>query len=197
MHRSIVVHALVALLALPATGFTMGAGNGSHGRKRPPLTCPTDVAKALMDTCPCAGPMAPDGSVTPWRNHGRYVSCVVHLRNALRKAGCLSGDSGRSIARCAARSTCGKTGVVLCCTSESGACNDPMPADGTAAGTCSNDTGAPCDVADDCTRHHGRLTREADACQAGGGTVQQGSVCGGCEPGSPSGAFLDVADALF
>ena len=198
MHRSMLVHALVALLVLPAAGFTMGPPDGSHGKgrgKRPPITCPADVPAALLDTCPCAGLTASDGSLTPWRNHGRYVGCVVHFRNALRRAGCLGGDSGRSIARCAARSTCGKTGVVLCCMDESGTCNDPAPGDGTAAGACSNDPGVACDTKDDCTQRRGRITHDADACQAGGGTAEQGSVCGGC--GSPSGAFLHVAGALF
>src|SRR5207247_4586446 len=49
----------------------------------------------------------------------------VHLRNALRKAGCLTADTRRTLARCAARATCGKETAVLCCTTETGTCSDP------------------------------------------------------------------------
>src|SRR5206468_12416121 len=103
-----------------------------------PITCPTDIPSALAEQCPCAGKMLPDASVAPWRNHGQYVSCVVHLRNALRKGGCLTADARRTLARCAARSSCGKGTAVLCCTTETGTCSDPAPGDGTVAGHCAN-----------------------------------------------------------
>lgn len=90
-----------------------------------PITCPTDVAVALAEMCPCDGKMMPDDSVQPWRNHGKYVSCVVRYRNALRKAGCLTDESRRTIARCAARSTCGKVGAVLCCSYDAEAATTP------------------------------------------------------------------------
>jgi hypothetical protein len=67
------------------------------------------------------------------------VKCVVHLRNDLRKAGCLDAAAKRTIASCAARSTCGKEGAVLCCVYDtSGTCSDTV-ADGVPAGVCSND----------------------------------------------------------
>src|SRR5438128_1587752 len=92
--------------------------------------CPADVGAALAAACPCSNV----------KNHGQYVSCVVRFRNGLRKQKCLTAETQRTIARCAARSTCGKPTAVLCCTvTGTGTCNgDPMPNDGTKAGTCSN-----------------------------------------------------------
>src|SRR4029077_19955408 len=108
--------------------------------------------------------------VAAWRNHGQYVSCIVHFRNALRKAGCLTADARRTVARCAALSTGGKQAAVLCCLSETGTCSDPAPGDGTAAGTCSNDAGLACDTAADCTKTHARIASDEAACVAPGGT---------------------------
>jgi len=154
MRHSTRIVALSALLLLPGVATAKG--------KPGPMTCPTDVPSALSEHCPCAGKMLPDGSVTPWRNHGQYVSCVVHLRNALRKAGCLTADTRRTLARCAARATCGKETAVLCCTTETGTCSDPAPGDG-------------------CTEAHGRIARDEAACMASGGTsMGAGSVCDSC-----------------
>jgi len=172
--RIIAATVVAFALALPVTGWGKG--------KPEPITCPTDVAVALAETCPCDGKMMPNGALQPWKNHGQYVSCMVRFRNALRKAGCLTFDEKRTIARCAAKSTCGKSGVMLCCTLELGVCTgDPMPGDLTAAGTCSNDALVTCDVDADCTKVvDSTLTKDPDACVAGGGTVGSGSVCTGC-----------------
>src|SRR5262245_50867551 len=109
---------LAALLAVPAL---------AEAKRPEPITCPVDVALALAEACPCEGAPTGNGPVVAWKNHGKYVSCVVHFRNALRKAGCLTQDDKRTIARCAARSTCGKADTALCCTLEVGLCmGDPM-----------------------------------------------------------------------
>ena len=146
-------------------------------------SCPEDVGAALAAACPCDA----DGQGRSWKNHGQYVKCVVHLRNDLRKADCLDTDQKRTIAKCAAKSTCGKEGAVLCCTYDTSAtCDgDPIPGDGTAAGTCSNsgDTPVACDVDADCTTvtKGPKVARDGDACAAKGGTVVgTGSVCSGC-----------------
>ncbi len=143
-------------------------------------TCPADVGACLAESCPCAGPGNGNAS---WKNHGQYVKCVVHLRNDLRKAGCLDADAKRTIASCAARSTCGKEGAVLCCTYDTSAtCSDTV-ADGVPAGVCSSDGTTACDTATDCiTVVKGpKVTKDADKCVARGGTpVGEGSVCGGC-----------------
>lgn len=106
--RSLLV---LVLLAVPiAAAAHRGNGNGKgHGRPAP-VDCPADIAAALAEACPC--------DTAP--SHGRYVSCIVRFRTALRRAGCLTEDANR-IARCAARSTCGRSEAVLCCVpSESG-----------------------------------------------------------------------------
>ena len=109
-----------------------------------PGPCPDDVAAAIAERCPC------DGAST----HGDYVSCVVRYRKALRRSGCLS-DAGRAIARCAARSTCGKPIAVVCC--------------------------MPCDAGVDCVTPWARIARDEATCAAAGGTPGgQGSACAGC-----------------
>src|SRR3989442_12173575 len=90
-----------ALLLLPITAAAMG-----RGKKPTPITCPADVVSAMAEQCPCAGKMLPDGSVAAWRNHGKYVSCVVHPRNAPRKAGCLTAATRQPPARWPAPPTC-------------------------------------------------------------------------------------------
>lgn len=168
---------LLALLALPASARSKG---------RPePMTCPSDVPAALATACPCDGKHLPDDSVLPWRNHGQYVSCVARFRNTLRKAGCLTADLMRTVARCAARSTCGKAGTVLCCVSASATCTDPAPGDQT-PGTCSTDAARPCTTDADCTTVRVHVTKDEATCVADGGTAGgAGSVCTACQPTTP------------
>jgi hypothetical protein len=145
--------------------------------------CPPDAGAALATACPC------DGPGQAWKNHGKYVSCVAHYRNALRKAGCLDAEAKRTIQSCAARSTCGKEGAVLCCVYDtSGTCSDIAPGDAVAAGVCSNDAAIACDTATDCITATGpRVTRSEEKCTNGGGTaVGGGSVCSECPIPSPA-----------
>ena len=89
--RQIRPFVFAVLLALPAVA----------GAKKPePVACPADVALALAEACPCDGVANGNGPVVAWKNHGKYVSCTVRYRNALRKAGCLTQDDKRTIARC-------------------------------------------------------------------------------------------------
>jgi hypothetical protein len=167
----------MARLALPAA-LVVALALGGTAR----ADCPDDVGAALAAACPCDGQPTPAGPVA-WKNHGQYVRCVVQLRNELRKAGCLDDSARRTIARCAARSTCGKPGAVLCCFYTPGTCEgDPLPGDGTAAGTCSTDDGLACDVDADCTLVRGpKLARGEERCTKKGGTpVGAGSICAGC-----------------
>lgn len=161
--------ALTLLLALPASGWAMAKGNGK-GRPEP-ITCPADVPAAFADRCPCDGQ----------KNHGHYVRCVAQFRNALRKAGCLDTQTRRTLARCAARSTCGKPNAVLCCFIDTGTCSDPAPGNLIAEGTCSNDPALPCDTDTGCTETRARVAPDEDACVADGGSSGGlGSVCGAC-----------------
>lgn len=161
------------LLLATAVVLVLGAEGTARAQ-----TCPEDVGAALAAACPCDA----DGQGRAWKNHGQYVKCVVQLRNRLRKDGCLDAEAKRTIASCAARSTCGKEGAVLCCVYDTSAtCSDPV-ADGVAAGTCSDD-GSACDTATDCIRVVGgpKVKRHAETCTDHGGTVVGGgSVCGGC-----------------
>ena len=156
---------------------------GGAAAKRPePIPCPPDVSAAVAAACPCGGEVQPDTSVVPWKNHGQYVRCVVKFRNVLRKSDCLDDTLKRTISRCAARSTCGKEGRVLCCKYDLGTCSDPTP-DGTPTGVCSNDGAVACDVADDCTKSTSSLSRNGEACvESGGVDVGPGSVCTPCPP---------------
>ena len=116
MRTSARLLAMLAILTLLAGAAAMGKG-ARHG-KSPTVQCPPngDVAAALAAECPCDGSPRRDGSAAPWRNHREYVSCVVHLRKALRKAGCFRDDSfRRAVARCAAGSTRSKEGTVPGC----------------------------------------------------------------------------------
>ena len=104
MRRSRCLILLAGFLALPIAVSAKG--------KPTPMPCPDDVAASLAETCPCEGKMQPDGSTAPYKNHGQYVSCVVRFRNQLRKSDCPK-DTLHTVARCAARSTCGKEGSTV------------------------------------------------------------------------------------
>ena len=161
------VFALLTIVALPGGVRAMG-----HGKPQP-ISCPADVGAAIATQCPCSSAS----------NHGQYVKCVVHFRNVLRKSGCLTATDRQTIARCAARSTCGKD-TVLCCHYDLGTCSDPTPGDMVAAGTCSNDPTVACDMSTDCTQSTARVVPDATACMADGGVVVEGggSVCAPCPP---------------
>jgi hypothetical protein len=174
MRRVIIVIAMFAFLVPSAEALAKGNGRPE------PIQCPEDIETAIAEACPCEGQALSEESPTPWRNHGHYVRCVVRYANLLRKSECLSREARRPIKRCAARSTCGKAGRVLCCLSETGTCSDTMP-DGTADGVCSNDGDLPCDTDADCTKTRARIMRNEDACLALDGEVGgEGSVCSAC-----------------
>lgn len=160
------VASILALALVAIAGVASAAPPG-------PITCPADAGAYVAEQCPCTGPA---------KNHGKYVSCVVKVRNQLRNAGCLTKEANGEIARCAARSTCGKEGAVLCCTYDmSATCSDALP-DGLAEGLCSNDATKACDTAMDCvTVGEPKVKRSVTACTEGGGiSLGGGSVCAGC-----------------
>src|SRR2546423_1507580 len=94
--RTIASMMMVALLGVPAAALA---------------DCPPDVGAALAAACPCGA----DSNSQAWKNHGQYVKCVVQFRNDMRKQECADKATLRTIARCAARSTCGKEDAILCC----------------------------------------------------------------------------------
>ncbi len=101
----------------------------------------------------------------------------------MKRARTRGANAKRTIASCAARSTCGKEGAVLCCVYDTSAtCSDTV-ADGVPNGVCSNDATVACDTATDCiTVVRGpKISRHDFNCTDHGGTiVGGGSVCGGC-----------------
>jgi hypothetical protein len=159
---------LSALLAVAAVMFVASTVNAQ---------CPEDPEAFIAAACPCEGPGNGNGS---WKNHGQHQKCVVQLRNELRRDGCLTAETQRMIARCAARSTCGKEGAVICChITGTGTC---IGATDTTPGTCSNDAEISCVTDADCTTlSTPKVKRAAENCTERGGFVSgTGSVCAGC-----------------
>lgn len=200
---------MVSLAVLVSAGTAMAQSACPHDG-----SCPTDVGACLAESCPCAAPGNGNGNAG-WKNHGQYVKCVVHLRNDLRKAGCLDKAAKTTIAKCAAKSTCGKEGFTLCCfynvtcsdtnqtdgiasgvCSTDGAtacntaldcvsCSDATP-NGTAEGTCSNDSSVACDTASDCITATGpKIAHDSGNCADRGGTDIGGGSVCGGCPAVP------------
>ena len=109
--------------------------------------------EAANSTCSCA-------TAT---NHGQYVKCVAGVAKSRVTAGTLPKSCKGAVVKCAAHSTCGKTGFVTCCTTAG--CK---PKKSAAACTAKGGTVGTCKSC-------------CDACPAPG----SGPSC------SPSGAFLD------
>ena len=132
------------------------------------------VQQAIAQNCPC----------TTATNHGQYVSCVAHQVKKLQANGSIPTNCKGKVTRCAARSTCGKSGFITCTPT----CNIIPPA---TTGTCANDPTVMCTSNSDCGTCH---TRRATSCPSGT-TAGSGTCCAACA--SPSGAFLDFPAADF
>src|SRR5215472_10623830 len=117
--------------------------------------------QAVNSQCSCSGSS----------NHGRYVSCVAHITKALASCGLLPTNCKGKVTRCAARSTCGKSGFSTCTPT----CIIVTP--GT-PGTCSNDPTVSCTTNADCGMCH---TRRDGTCPTGT-TAGTGSCCPTCTP---------------
>ena len=103
------------------------------------------------------------------KNHGQYVSCIAHQAKADTT---LPNECRGAVVKCAAKSTCGKSGFVTCCRTK---------ADGTTK--CSTKKGASA-----CTAPKG-----GHACV---GLPTHPSCCDACTAtgcASPSGAFIGLA----
>jgi hypothetical protein len=59
---------------------------------------------SLAQLCPCAGPA---GTTVPWKNHGKYVSCVAHVANEFADSDLISETVKDDIVSAAAESSCG------------------------------------------------------------------------------------------
>ncbi len=60
---------------------------------------------SIVQLCPCAGPR---DSTEPWRNHGKYVSCVAQSAKTLVDLGLISETEKGAIVSAAGQSNCGK-----------------------------------------------------------------------------------------
>ncbi|MCP3974806.1 MAG: hypothetical protein GY720_09960 [bacterium] len=60
---------------------------------------------SISQLCPCEGPR---GTVEPWKNHGKYVSCVAHAAGDFVDLGLISEGEKGAIVSEAAQSTCGR-----------------------------------------------------------------------------------------
>jgi len=142
-----------------------------------PKSCdPTAVAAAqaaIAGACPCAA----QASGESWKNHGQYVGCVAHetAKQIAQSHGALSRRCLRSEVSCGARSTCGKPDFFACTVSVAHTCTgDPIPGDGTAAGTCDNPPHLACDTDADCTTTRCSIKSSAELCS---GVATTGSCC--------------------
>jgi hypothetical protein len=75
--------------------------------------CPMTLGEEIVDPdgcslfqlCPCDGPM---DSIDAWKNHGRYVSCIVQQSDAFGEMSLISEIEQNAIIDEAAESGCGK-----------------------------------------------------------------------------------------
>lgn len=63
------------------------------------------VGCSIAQLCPCFGPM---GSSLPWKNHGKYVSCVSQAATSFVQQGLITGAQKGAIVSAAAQSSCGR-----------------------------------------------------------------------------------------
>ena len=86
---------LAAAQARPAAVVIMDSG---------PVLVEASKPDSRVVKCPCSA----DFNGVPWRNHGKYVSCVAHASEDLLLAGLVSEAEKDTIVSTAARSACGK-----------------------------------------------------------------------------------------
>ena len=110
-------------------------------------------------------------------NHGLYVSCVAHVVKRLSRDGnppTIPASCKGQVTRCAARSTCGKSGFVTCTFKELGVCD-------IANSACIAPAGAPCTTNADCViSTRCRTKSSAEHCTLLGGSPGTGTCCAAC-----------------
>jgi hypothetical protein len=70
--------------------------------------CDTGVVDRLLDNGKMLSATVAECEEGPPKNHGKYVSCVAHTLNALKKSHQITGKEKGKIQRCAAKSDIGK-----------------------------------------------------------------------------------------
>jgi hypothetical protein len=83
-----------------------GVINGDDICKLTPLgeVVDPDSGCSISQLCPCEGPF---GTTTPWRNHGKFVSCTAETAESFLYRGLISAMEKNAIVSEAAQSTCG------------------------------------------------------------------------------------------
>jgi hypothetical protein len=120
------------------------------------------VQATIAANCPCAAD-----------NHGRYVSCVAHAVKQAAADGTIPINCKGKVVRCAARSTCGKDGFVVC----------QIPTDACDPTTlhCVGDTSIACTTDLDCGSKC-KIKSSTDRCVALSGVVNETATncCAAC-----------------
>lgn len=128
------------------------------------------VQAAIDQACPC----------DQASNHGRHVSCVAHVVKRLSRDGTIPTNCKGKVMRCAARSTCGKSGTVTC-HFPIDVCNlTTDPVSEVLTGTCAANPTIACLTDIDCGSRC-RTRHAAEICEAQSGVVgTSGSCCAAC-----------------
>ena len=140
------------------------------------IAMPATWSNAQQPDCEaarCAMQSAVDTCCQNATNHGQFVSCVAHAMNAAARDGTIPTNCKGKVTRCAARSTCGKTGFSTCTPT----CVIPT---GATTGTCANDPTVICTTSSDCGMCH---IRPSGTCPPDT-TEGTGSCCPTCTPPS-------------
>ena len=84
-----------------------GVANDTDQCAVTPIGTITDPAHgcSIVQLCPCEGPR---GTVMPWRNHGKYVSCVAHAAGDFEDQGLITPAAKDAAVSAAAQSSCGQ-----------------------------------------------------------------------------------------
>ena len=84
-----------------------GVANDTDQCAVTPIGTITDPAHGctIAQLCPCEGPR---GTVMPWRNHGKYVSCVAHAAGDFESQGLISQAKKDALVSAAGQSSCGQ-----------------------------------------------------------------------------------------
>lgn len=135
------------------------------------------LAQVDCEAARCAAQAAIDQncSCATAGNHGRYVSCVSRQIKRLVAEGTVPTNCKGKIARCAARSICGKPGFTTCQIPTYGTCDltSALCTEGTSQlvdGTCAADT--DCLVGTRC-----KISSSPERCAARGGAPGSSPTC--------------------
>jgi len=162
------------LVAFAAGVLAWCAVGGQATAAPPDCEAARCAAQSALADCPCD--LGVPGGTAAATNHGQYVSCVAHAVNGLAKGKSIANNCKGKIRRCAARSTCGKPGAVVCLIPRLGTCD-------ATSGTCVENSALLCTTDADCVLEtRCKIKRSEDLCVAKGGAVNPAATncCADC-----------------